>query len=92
MINYQTLKNFLRVSRLSLELCSEINSEKTLQELTDDYSAGLSKKQTKILEHIKIMELELNGLPNLASVKRNMFKLEKLMGSKIPSQVFLNIN
>lgn len=94
MINYENLKFFLRVSRIGIEMAGEINSNQKVQEAANDYSAGLSSNQKKILEQIKIMELELSRNPSLNSVKKNILKLEKLMGCNIPSKAFnqLNIN
>jgi hypothetical protein len=94
MINYENLKFFLRVSRIGIELAGEVNSNNKVKEAAEDYSTGLSRNQQKILEQIKVMELELNLNPSLNNVKKNILKLERLMGCNIPSKAFnqLNIN
>ena len=93
-MNYDSLSKFLRIARCSIELAGDINSIAKLQEAAQDYSTGLSKKQVKIIEHIKLMEVQIQNKPSLAEVKRNIFKLERLMGSKIPEKAFsiANIN
>jgi hypothetical protein len=86
-MNYENLKKFLRVSRLSIELMGEVNSEALLKEISGDYADGLSCKQQKILAHIKKIELELLN-PTMSIVKRQLYTLEKLTGQKIPKSIF----
>ena len=90
-MNYESLKKFLRISRLSIEIAGEINSEEKLKEITGMYETGLSDKQKKILTHIRKMELGLKE-PDLSTVKRQIVVLERLMGGKIPSRVFTLLN
>ena len=89
MIDYTNLKFFLRVARLGIECAGEVNSNKQLQKDSENYSSGLTKQQEKILAHIKVMESDFS---DYAMVKRNIAKLEKLMGSKIPEKAFTTVN
>lgn len=91
MINYDNLKLFLRVSRLGIELAGEINSNKNVMQAANDYSAGLSDNQKAILAQINKMEYDLKT-PTLSSVKKNIAKLERLMGCKIPEKAFNTVN
>jgi hypothetical protein len=87
MINYITLKQFLRVTRVSIELAGEINSSQIIKQDSGDYSHGLSAKQQKILKHVQDMEKQLEK-PTMANIKRSIYKLERLTGSKIPQNIF----
>lgn len=82
-MNYENLKLFLRVSRLSIELMGEVNSEEKLKEITGDYSTGLTEKQQKILNHIIFIESELKGNPIESNIKKYVLKLERLTDRKI---------
>lgn len=91
-MNYESLSKFLRIARCAIELAGDVNSNPKLQEDAKDYSAGLSSNQKKILQQIKVIELELNLNPSLTNVKKNIAKLEKLMGCKIPEKAFNTTN